>query len=41
MKEKYKYEIRQIDARIETDGSLYEILDRKTLEPLFCAVPMF
>lgn len=87
MKEKFKYEIRQVDAwtdpdggwtynetwrlgemettgdprrafprwlakkgivfkhartRIETpDGSLYEILDRKTLEPLFCAVPMF
>ena len=27
-------------CRVETDGSIYELVDRKTLEPLFCAVPV-
>lgn len=25
---------------IESDGFCYEIIDRKTKEPLFCAIPM-
>ena len=28
-------------TRIEYDGSLYEIVDRKTFEPLFVMIPLF
>ena len=28
-------------TRTETDGSMFEIVDRKTKEPLFAAIPMF
>jgi hypothetical protein len=28
-------------TRTETDGSVFEIIDRKTKEPLFAAIPLF
>jgi hypothetical protein len=27
-------------CKVEFDGSIYELVDRKTLEPLFAAVPL-
>lgn len=27
-------------CKVVSDGSIYELIDRKTLEPLFCAVPV-
>lgn len=27
-------------CKVVSDGSIYELIDRKTLEPLFCAVPL-
>ena len=28
-------------TRIEYDGSIYEVIDRKTKEPLFCMIPEY